>query len=208
MLRDLEPEDAETERMLRNSFRWQWLAFALLLSVMVLQFVISQAYGPVLMVLLAVAVVASFYAGCKVSYADGWVTPRYYLDTQHGRWRFGLMNMLLFGLIGVRHITQFSATHDLVGLGFGVAIVLLPSASLVMGPKAEFEEEITRALRSRAMRVGYVTAQLVLVAVTVVAVYVPEALMRTIAWGLFASTAVPIVTYAILDWLSDRGADG
>ena len=86
-------------------------------------------------------------------------------------------------------------------------MVLLPSASLVIGPKVEFEEEITRALRSRAMRVGYVMAQLVLAAVTAVAVYVPNALMLALAWGLFASTAVPIATYAILDWLSDRGAD-
>jgi hypothetical protein len=207
MLRALESEDAETERMLRNSFRWQWLAFALLLSAMVLQFVISQDGFPILMVLLGVAVVASFYAGCKVSYADGSVTSRYYLDTQHGRWRFSLVNMLLFGLIGVRHIAQFSQTHDMIALGFGVVMVLLPSASLVIGPKVEFEEEITRALRSRAMRVGYVMAQLVLAAVTAVAVYVPNALMLALAWGLFASTAVPIATYAILDWLSDRGAD-
>lgn len=207
MLREPEPADAETERLLRNSFRWQWLAFGLLAGAMVLQFVLSQDDVPALMALLAVAVVAAFYAGYKVSDADGAVTNRYYLDAQHGRWRFSLVNMLLIGLIGVRHILQFPATHDLIGLGFGIVMVLLPSASLVMGPKAELEEEITRVLRGRALRVGYVAALAAVLAMTAAAVFAPACLMTALAWGLFASVAIPILTYAVLDWLSDRGAD-
>jgi hypothetical protein len=210
MLRDLEPEDAETERMIRNSFRWQWLTFALLLSTMAVVFALPQVHIPkaIIWLLMATVVITAFYTGRKVRDAKVAVTSRYYLDTQHRRWRIGLMIMLIFGLIGVHHLTHIPDSHDPFELGIGLLALFAPFTSLIMGPKAEIDDESIRAIRSRAMRVGYVCAVLVLAAVTAVAVYRPAAVMTALAWGLFAASAVPIVLYVVLDWWSDRGADG
>jgi hypothetical protein len=207
MLRELEPEDPETERLLRNSFRWQWLGLGLLLSAMVFLFVQPDHTGA-LEVLLAVAVVVSVYASFKVSDADGAMTTRYFLDVRNKRWRFSLVNMLVLGLIGVHFVTQFPQTHDAIELAMGVAMLLLPSINLIMGPQAAIDDEIIRTLRSRAMQAGYVAALLALMAVTAVAAYRPDALMTALAWGLFAAGAVPILSYVVLDWISDRGMDG
>jgi hypothetical protein len=206
MLRELEPEDAETERMLRNSFRWQWLTFALLLTALVLVFARPHSSG--IAPLLAIAFVVALYTGFKVSYADGAVTSRYYLDALHRRWRFSLVNMLIFGLLGVRHVLEFPQKHELFALAVGIMFLLLPSVSLVMGPKGDVEEEIARLLRYRALRVGYLAALAVLAIAIVMAIYWPIALMAALAWGLFAVSAVPILTYVALDWMSDRGGDG
>ena len=212
MLRDIEPEDPETGRLLRNSFRWQWLNSALLLSIIAVDFVRPQGhfFTKTTTLLLVAVFVAGAYASSKVRDVDGVVTfrSRYYLDMQSGRWRFSLLSMLIYGLFGVHHLTQFSYLHDPVSLALDLLLVLLPSVSLVMGPKAEFAEEITRVLRGRALRVGYVTALLVLVAVTVTAIYWPAELMTSFAWGLFTAAAVPIFAYVVLDWMSDRGGDG
>ena len=212
MLRELEPEGPETGRLLRNSFRWQWVIFALMVSIIALDFVRPQGhfFTKTTTLLLVAVFIAGAYAASKVRDVDGVVTfrSRYYLDKQSGRWRFSLLNMLIFGLFGARDLTQFSPSHDAIALVFSILLLLLPSVSLVMGPKAEFQEEITRALRGRAMRVGYVTALLVLVAVTVTAIYWPAELMTSFAWGLFTAAAMPIFAYVVLDWMSDRGGDG
>jgi hypothetical protein len=207
MLRDLEPEDPETERLLRNSFRWQWLGLVLLGAVLMLSFVFPHADGPAIKALLAGAVIVIFYASYKLSDADGHVTFRYVHDMQYGRWRVRLVAQMVLGMIGVRYITQYPATHDVIELAMGVAMLLLPSINLIMGPQAEIDDEITRALRSRAMQAGYVATLLALMAVTAVAAYRPDALMTALAWGLFAAGAVPILSYVVLDWISDRGMD-
>jgi hypothetical protein len=210
MLRELEPEDPETERLLRNSFRWQWLNFALMLSILVLAFVRPHGhfFTKTTTLLLVAAFVGGAYVTSKIRDADVAVTSRYYRDVQSGRWRFSLMSMLILGLLGAQHLTQFSYSHDAMALAMDVALVLLPSVSLAIGPKAEIDEEIARILRGRALRVGYVSALLVLTAVTTVAVYRPVDLMTALAWGLFAASAVPVVVYMVFDWISDRGADG
>lgn len=210
MLRELEPEDPETERLLRNSFRWQWLTFALLLSAAVFLFVLPRdhTHPKAVLFLVAAAFAAAVYTGSKVRNANRVATSRYYLDTRYGRWRFSLVNMLIFGLIGVHYLTQFSLSHDSFTFAVGIFLLLLPPANLVTGPKAEFEEDITRVLRGRAMRVGYVSALLALAAVTAVSAYRPAELMTALAWGLFAASAVPIVLYVVLDWWSDRSTNG
>lgn len=205
MLRDLDPDDAETERMLRNSFRLQWLTFVLLLSTWALLLVAPAKYHAAFSWLLVATVGLAFYTGFKVSFADGAVTSRYFLDAFHKRWKFSLVYTLIFGLLGVRHVLEFPAKHDAIVLAVGIFFLLIPSASLVMGPKGDFEEEISRILRYRALRVGNLTALAVLAIAIVMAFYWPTALIVTLAWGLFAASAVPVLAYVILDWLTERG---
>lgn len=208
MLRELEPEDAETERSLRNAFRWWWLGLILLGVAFVLSYVFPHAHGPAITALLAVVLGVIFYASHKVSVADGQAGSRYAFDVKYGRWLISLISLLLLGLLGVRNLTHLPQTHDPIALAMAIALLLLPFASLVMGPKSEIDDESIRALRSRALRAGYVCAMLTLATVTAVTIYWPAYLIIALAWGLFAASAVPILFYVALDWWSDRQRDG
>jgi hypothetical protein len=207
MTGEFEREDAEAERLVRISFFWQWLGLGLLIAGQVLRFVLPDEYIPAECVLVLIAVGITFYSISKVTDADAAAYPRQHRDVQQKRFRVSLVAMLMLGSFGAGELARLPVPPalDLVMLWYGLTMLLVPAFCFTYGVKRDLDEEINRILRTKALRLGYVTLLLVLVAVAVVAAIRPAALMIALAWGLFAGIAVPILAYVVLDWLSDRG---
>jgi hypothetical protein len=207
MTSESEREDLVVERLARLSFRLQWLGIGFLFANSLTEFILPESLYWIGIVLTAMSVVVIFASAAKITEADAAAYPRHHRDIQSGRWRGALVAILFLAMMGAKAIALLPFPPAIASwqLWYGLAMLLLAPAALVIGPKAEFEEEITRALRARALRLGYATLVVVLVLVIAAAALAPTHLMAALAWGLFAGIAVPILAYVVFDWLSDRG---
>jgi len=203
----IEREDQEAERLIRRSFRLQWLGLGLTIAGGVVAYALPENQMWIGCLVLFIAVAVSIGSVSTVTEADAAAYPRRHRDVQQGRWRVALIAQLLLAAMGARGIAHLPMplAPDTMSLWFGIAMLLLPPSLLVFGPKGEYDEEITRALRARVLQLGYVILVLVMALAIAAMALLPAYLVTVLAWGLFAGIAIPILVYVVLDMWNDRG---
>ena len=110
----------------------------------------------------------------------------------------------IFGVFG-----GVSFVAVLSGMGL-VLPFLMFSLPVIYGTaflnSAATEDELSRAIRARALRMGYVTLMLAISAALVAILYRPSLAVTILPWVLFAGFAIPSLYYVFLDWWAGRTA--
>jgi len=114
----------------------------------------------------------------------------------------------IFGVFGG---VSFVAVLSGVGLVLPFLMFSLPviygTAFLSAAHSDATEDELSRALRARALRVGYVTLLLAISAALVAILYRPSLAVAILPWVLFAGFAIPSLYYVFLDWRAGRNSE-
>lgn len=161
-------------------------------------------------VVVAVAVLAIWRARSSCSAES----LRQHIDEHHRRWRFLTCALLCFALNGTLWTSEIVAPLKpaaVMRLGAHVFMLLMLALLVCFGPgflrkvyRETLNDELTRALRARALRLGYLTAIVVLAASFLLTVYNPVITTAVMSWGLFSTIAVPALYFVILDWRAGR----
>lgn len=198
-------DDDEALRLFRWCFRLQGIALILLICGEIALALLPDTYKATAALLLAISAALNFYAAPKIAEAAAYGYPRHHRDMALKRWRYFLIALACCALTGVHNLASLALPLQIDFLNLFMACVFygLPLYLFLAGPGPAYDEDISRALRARALRIGYTVALLTIAVTAASAMLWPAALMPVIAWGLYASIATPIITYAFLDWRSD-----
>lgn len=207
-------EDREYASLSRHAFGVLGVALALLVIGGVITMFHDDSNDWRIVLLPFSAAVLMFYAAIKLTELRTMAYPRHHREVNQRSYRFTLLAFSLVTCIGARTVSQLSlplTSHAVITLITPVLYYVMTPVMFLVGHKRErgselvCDDELTQALRARALRFGYVAALIVLVGTYIAAVLNPTALLPVVAWGLAAAEIIPIAIYVALDWLSERG---
>jgi len=119
----------------------------------------------------------------------------------------------LLGLRGafnrLEHVDRFLALVVAGATILSIAAFLVP---LIIGPGGWLDrerrdilnDEFMRALRARAMRLGYLTTIVAVVAALIATLWRVDLAVPSLAWALYAGFAIPALYDVIADWRASR----
>ena len=133
------------------------------------------------------------------------------MDNIHRRWRWIMIILCFVAIVQSESLLRQLPRFDAFSIGINAFYAVLLATTVCFGPgwasktyRETLNDEMMRALRARAARLGYLFLMLGLAGLIFVMVYRPQDAMPFAVGILCAGCVIPTLYFVLLEWRAER----